>query len=678
MQKKSHIMIRKFYTLFLLLSLSIATQAQERMSAELLWKLGRVSLQDVSPDGKTALYTVRSYEIAENAGTSRLYSLDMKTQEASELPYIGSARFMQNGEKIGGVVDGQYGLANSDGSNWQAISNLADAGNFKAVELTDGRIMLLFTTPYKYKATTADNYPELPEANALVIDDLMYRHWDHWNDAFVDHLCYAIYNPEEGAAVDEYVDIMNQEPFDVPIPPFGGSEQYTASPDGQFITYSCKKMTGKDFAISTNSDIYLYTLETGKTSNLTKGMMGYDNLPQFSPDGTLFSWVSMPQDGYESDVNQLWIYDLATHQKSQPLSEEYVQDYQWVDNSRIAYLVPKQATQQIGIIELEGKDGKRERLLTQGDYNYRHFIMRNSSLVAERQDMNHATEIFSIGKKGKATQVSHVNDALYSTVEMAKIEKRMVKTSDGKDMLTWVIYPPGFDESKTYPTLLYCQGGPQSAVSQFYSFRWNFQLMAAHDYIIVAPNRRGLPGFGKEWNEAISLDWGGQAMRDYLSAIDALAAEPYVDENRLGAVGASYGGYSVYMLAGIHENRFKALISHCGLFNLESWYGVTEELFFANWDVGGPYWMEPTPKSYLTDSPHKYVQNWTAPILVIHGGKDFRVPENQGMEAFQAAQIMGIPSRFLYFPEESHWVLSPQNGLIWHTEYFKWLDQWLK
>jgi dipeptidyl aminopeptidase/acylaminoacyl peptidase len=668
-------MMNRIFTFLLVLAFAGTAAAQERMSAELLWKLGRVSLQDVSPDGKTALYTVRTYNINENEGTTRLYKLDIKSQEASEMPNISRARFMQNGEKIGGVVDGQFGLANSDGSNWQAITQLEDAGNYKAVELNDGRIMVLFTKAYKFKPTTADLYPELKEANAMVIEDLMYRHWDHWNDEFVNHLCFAIYNPEDGAAVSEYLDIMENEPFDVPIPPFGGSEQYTASPDGMFITYSCKKMVGKDFAVSTNSDIYLYTIQTGVTSNITKGMMGYDNLPQFSPSGKQFSWVSMPQDGYESDVNQLWIYDFATHQKSQPLSEEYVQDYQWVDDNKIAYLVPKEATQQIGVIDLAKK---QESLLTEGDYNYRHFVMRDGTLIAERQDMNHATEVFNIGKKGKATQITHVNDAIYSNVEMGKIEKRMVKTSDGKDMLTWVIYPPNFDETKKYPTLLYCQGGPQSAVSQFYSFRWNFQLMAAHDYIIVAPNRRGLPGFGKEWNEAISKDWGGQAMRDYLSAIDALAEEPFVDEDKLGAVGASYGGYSVYMLAGIHENRFKALISHCGLFNLESWYGVTEELFFANWDVGGPYWMEPTPKSYMTDSPHKYVQNWTAPILVIHGGKDFRVPENQGMEAFQAAQIMGIPSRFLYFPEEGHWVLSPQNGLIWHTEYFKWLDQWLK
>jgi dipeptidyl aminopeptidase/acylaminoacyl peptidase len=349
-----------------------------------------------------------------------------------------------------------------------------------------------------------------------------------------------------------------------------------------------------------------------------------------------------------------------------------------VNDFVIAYQIHHRATQQIGVLDFRLK-GKQDRIITSGDYNYGGFVFKGKTLVAGRTDMNHAAELYTIDpSKGTAAKLTTVNDEIYATLKKSKVEKRIIKTTDGKDMLTWVIYPPDFDPNKKYPTLLYCQGGPQSPVSQFYSFRWNFQLMAAKGYIVVAPNRRGVQGFGKEWNEAISRDWGGQAMQDYLAAIDEMAKEPFVDEQLLGAVGASYGGYSVYMLAGIHQGRFKALVSHCGLFNLESWYGTTEEMFFANWDIGGPYWDQRLANDYKKHSPHKYVQNWTAPILVIHGGKDFRVPDTQGLEAFQAAQLRNIPSRLLYFPEEGHWVLGPQNGIIWHTEYFNWLDKWLK
>jgi dipeptidyl aminopeptidase/acylaminoacyl peptidase len=651
--------------------------AQERMTPELLWKLGRVSLSDVSPDGKTVLFSVRHYSVAENSGSSKSYSLDVKSGQISalDLPFSEAQYLGEN--RLGGIENGQFMVSTDGGKSASAVA-LLKGENYKAISMADGRILLLFTQPFKFKNTTADNYPNLPKANAQVFDDLMYRHWDSWNDEFVNHLCYTIYDPAKGAS-STYTDIMGKEPFDVPNPPMGGAESFTASPDGKYIVYSCKKKVGKEFAVSTNTDLYLYNIETKTTTNLTEGMMGYDNHPQFSPDGTKLAWASMPTDGYESDVNRLWMYDFGTKAKSQPLNEEYVDDFQWVDNFRIAYNVPKQATQQIGIIDFRLKGASQERIITSGDYNYGAFMMRGKTLIASRTDMNHAAELFSVDMKtGKATQITHTNDEIYNNLSMGKIEKRWIKTTDGKDMLTWVIYPPNFDPAKKYPTLLYCQGGPQSAVSQFYSFRWNFQLMAANDYIIVAPNRRGLPGFGKAWNEEISQDWGGQAMKDYFSAIDELAKEPFVDKDKLGAVGASYGGYSVYMLAGIHENRFKAFVSHCGLFNLESWYGTTEELFFANYDVGGSYWQNPIPKSYFEFSPHRFVQNWNTPILVIHGGKDFRVPENQGMEAFQAAQLKGIPSKFLYFPEEGHWVLQPQNGVIWHTEYFKWLDQWLK
>ncbi|MGB0980102.1 MAG: alpha/beta hydrolase family protein, partial [Croceimicrobium sp.] len=383
------------------------------------------------------------------------------------------------------------------------------------------------------------------------------------------------------------------------------------------------------------------------------------------------------------DVNDLIVLDLKTKEKkhvlkSSGLYDKYtINSFAWEDEDEFIVGIPYMGSNQIFEVEAKGNSWEFEKI-SKGDHNHNHFEIAKGGLLVARQDMNNATEIYFIKDNGKAKQLTHINDEIYASIGKSKVEKRMIKTSDGKDMLTWVIYPPNFDPAKKYPTLLYCQGGPQSMVSQFYSFRWNFQLMAAQGYIVVAPNRRGLPGFGREWNEKISKDWGGQPMRDYLAAIDAVAKEPYVDNDNLGCVGASYGGYSVYMLAGIHEGRFKSFISHCGLFDLESWYLSTEEMFFANYDLGGPFWEEANAASFSSFDPKDYVQNWNTPMLVIHGGKDFRVPENQGMEAFQAAKLMGVTARFLYFPNEGHWILSPQNGLVWHDQFFGWLDQWLK
>ena len=659
--------MKKSLATFALAALVFGANAQEKMTAELLWKLGRVSMQDVSPDGSTLLYSVAHYDAQSNGSSTKLYKVDTKTGVATALPMnIGSPKFLQNGTKIGGVVEEQFALTDLKAESASTIAQLK-ADSWKAIELADGKLMLPFTKPFKFRKTTADLYPDLPKANAEIVTELNYMHWDHWNDEFVDHLNFAIY---DGKAVLEGKDIMGEEAFD--------ASDFTASPDGKHIVYSSKKVRGTAYATSTNTDIYLYEIATGKTTNLTEGMMGYDKQPQFSPNGQQLAWLSMPQDGNEADVNKLWILDFASNTKTQTLTENYVQDFQWITNTSIGFMVPKQATQQIGTFDFGGKKSK-ETIITNGDYNYGSFAFRGKQLFASRTDMNHAAEIFTVDmKKGSAKQLTHVNDEAYAGITMSKIEKRWIKTTDGKDMLTWVIYPPNFDPTKKYPTLLYCQGGPQSPVSQFYSFRWNFQLMAAHDYIIVAPNRRGLQGFGVEWNEAISKDWGGQPILDYYSAIDEVAKEPFVDTDKLGAVGASYGGYSVFMLAGTHQKRFKAFIAHDGVFNAVSMYGSTEELFFSNWENDGPYWNSPTPKAYTEFSPHTHVKKWDTPILIIQGAKDFRIPYAQAMEAFQAAQLLGVPSKLLFFHDENHWVLKPQNGLVWQAEFYSWLDQWLK
>ncbi|MDA9151464.1 S9 family peptidase [Schleiferiaceae bacterium] len=694
--------MKKNFCILALLALAIPMHAQsdqasgktEVMTPQKLWELGRVSLDDVSENG-LVLFGVSHYNMDANRGNRDLYIGEIASGELSVLRETKASEygafFLRGGERIGYFSGGQLWLDKVNDISYLPLP-LTDVegglGDAKVVELNDGRLLVTFVTRVQLDQTPAERHPEAPKANYAVYDDLMYRHWDSWTDYSYNHIAYMVVDPTKTSATGKFTDIMAGEKVHSPLPPFGGAESFDVSPDGRFIVYASKKVaSGKEFALHTDSKLYLYDRETGRTSTLN-GLDGYDNHPSFSPDGKWLAFVAMPEDGYESDVNQLYIVDVASageKRELQPvISAEYINDFKWISTSSIIFNESTQGTQQLRRLDLmTGKNGlaaKKVTTLTSGDYNYGGFGVSGNTVIAERQDQNHATELFVLNaKKEVAPGAFTVENAdLYSQLAMGDIQKRWIKTSDGGNMLTWVFLPPNFDPEKKYPTLLYCQGGPQSAVSAFYSYRWNFQLMAAQGYIVVAPNRHGVPGFGKEWNEQISQDWGGQAMRDYLAAIDTVAKESYVDANNLGAVGASYGGYSVYMLAGIHENRFKALISHCGLFDMKSWYLTTEELFFANKDVGGPYWTADVPKAYTDYNPMNFVQNWTAPLLVIHGGNDFRVPVNQGMEAYQAAQLRGIPSRFLYFPEEGHWILSPQNGLVWHAEFFSWLESWLK
>lgn len=672
----------KRYILLLML-LGFGLNAQDAvMTPELLWDLGRVGLDAVSPDGKSFVYGVSQYDVKANSGNRDLYLMDIKSGNITQLTDMPGGEYGAHFVN-GGVAfnhGGQLHWVGLDGKGQKPLTAIEGGVSGAKAYALNGGLQILFSKSFKTATTPAEMYPDLPQAEFRVMDDLMYRHWDSWDDYESMQVCLSTYS---GEPVTEFKNLMDGSSNDSPVPPFGGSESYTMSPDGKYVVYETKVLSGKDFAEQTNSDLFLVDVATGNTSNISEGMMGYDKNPVFSPDGSKIAWLSMVTNGYESDVNDLIILDINTKAKTHVLKssgkydELTINSFAWDGEGKFKVGIPYMGSNQIFELKQKG-DSWTYKQITQGDHNHNHFEIAKGGLLVARQDMNNATEVYFVKSNGKASQLTHVNDEIYASIGKSKIEKRMVKTSDGKDMLTWVIYPPNFDPNKKYPTLLYCQGGPQSMVSQFYSFRWNFQLMAAQGYIVVAPNRRGLPGFGREWNEQISKDWGGQSMRDYLAAIDDVAKEPFVDEDKLGCVGASYGGYSVYMLAGIHEGRFKSFISHCGLFDLESWYLSTEEMFFANYDLGGPYWEEANAETYSSFDPKDYVQNWNTPMLVIHGGKDFRVPENQGMEAFQAAKLLGVPARFLYFPNEGHWILSPQNGLVWHDQFFGWLDQWLK
>jgi dipeptidyl aminopeptidase/acylaminoacyl peptidase len=631
----------------LLLTVSImglTASAQQVMTPELLWKLGRVSALGITKDGKNIVYKVSVPNIEENKSASKFYTIPVSGGNATEVTDYKN------------LLTDKY--VSADGK-WALTS--------KEVKID--------------KVNGKDFYPELDKSNVQVYEGLDYRHWDTWNDGTHNHVGYTTIGDNDKKS---FVDIMPNEPYDSPQKPFGGEEDYTWSPDGKSIIYVSKKKTGTEYATSTNTDLYEYNLDTKKTVNLTPTNPGYDTQPAYSPQGDL-TWLQMKRDGYEADKNDIIVRFKGMDINLTAAWDGTVDSFTWSpDGKKVYFLAPTDGTKQLFEVNFPGltKIAVTVRQITDGFFDINGITgFSGDKIIVERTDINHASEIFSYDlKKKKWAQLSKVNDAAYAGIAKSKTEKRYVTTTDGQKMLVWVVLPPNFDAKKKYPTLLYCQGGPQSALTQFYSFRWNFQVMAAQGYIIVAPNRRGMPGHGVEWNEAISKDWGGQVMDDYLSAIDDVAKEPYVDKARLGAVGASYGGYSVFYLAGIHNNRFKTFISHCGVFNMQSMYGTTEEVFFTNWDSGGPYWEKnnaAAQKTYTQFNPANNVDKWNTPIFVIQGGIDYRVPIGQGQEAFQAAQLRGIKSRFMVFPEENHWVLKPQNALVWQREFFKWLKETL-
>ena len=673
----------KIFVTLLAFTCIATTFAQTALTPEILWSMRRISGGTVSPDGTMVLYGQRTFNMEENKGNTDLYILDVKTGVSRQITNTPVSEmeaqwgknnivwFMSNGE------DGlQIRKINADGTNIRTVSR------FKSIELEGFRLSpdetyALTIEAIEVRGDVTAKYSDLPKANARIEDDLMYRHWDHYDDYKRRHLFLHQIMAENGLPViyQKAIDIQRDEVFDGVLPPFGGTDQFTFSADSKKIIYTSKKLQGKAFATSTNSDLYEYSIVDQTTTNITEANKGYDNNPACSNQGEL-AWLSMARNGFEADKNNLMLRKADGSVVNLTAEMDItVGSFCWHPSGKMIYFIaPIKGTEHVFEVELATK---KIRQVTSGQYDYVSLSIYGDVIYAGRQSMVAPTDLYavSIKSKDKVSQLTKSNADILSSIVMPKVQEKWVTTTDGKQMLVWMVLPPNFDPNKKYPTLLYCQGGPQSQVSQFFSYRWNLALMASQGYVVVAPNRRGLPGFGQEWNDAISKDWGGQAMRDYLSAIDAATKETYVDKDRLGAVGASYGGYSVYMLAGIHQNRFKTFVAHCGLFNLESWYGTTEELFFANWDQGGPYWLAENKANYEKNSPHNFVANWNTPILVIHGGMDFRVPESEGIQAFQAAQLKGIKSRYLSFPTEGHWVQSPQNGLLWQREFFEWLAE---
>lgn len=671
-----------FLLLTSLLLLGTGFSQKRLFTVDDLWKLKRLSGTVVSPDEHWVFYQSTTYDVPANKGTTTGYLMNLAT--GATQPAMTGAGFSNvvwdNTNTLWWL---QAGKTNTELARMKPGTDAAPTivhvfdQEIEGFTFSDDQHYIATLQPVKVHQTVADNYPDLPKTQARIETDLMYRHWNAWEGETALHL--FVYEQSSTGYSSNLGDIMAGEVWPSVNPPFGGIDDVTFSRDGKTLYYSTKKKSGKDYAQSTDSQIYGYDLASKATTCLTEQHKGYDTNPRVSPDNKHLAYLSMARDGFEADKNRIMVRDRATGVEKDVTSgiDVSVESFSWHTKGQFIYFTAAfKGTKQVFEVDVTTS---KTRQVTNEVCDILSIQVLKDKIIAERQSMVAPTDIWQITTKtGAQKQLTAINKDLMDGIALPEVKEHWITTTDGKKMLVWLILPPNFDEHTKYPALLYCQGGPQSPVSQYFSYRWNFLAMASHGYAIIAPNRRGLPGFGQEWNDAISKDWGGQAMRDYLVATDSICTLPYIDKNRLGAVGASYGGYSVYYLAGIHNNRFKTFVAHCGLFNLESWYGTTEELFFANFDIGGPYWKPENKELYAKNSPHNFVDKWNTPMLVIHGGKDFRVPESEGMQAFQVLQLKGIPSKYLYFPDEGHWITKPQNGMLWYRTYFEWLDSYLK
>jgi dipeptidyl aminopeptidase/acylaminoacyl peptidase len=649
------------------------TQAEKAggvMTPEIMWKFRRLDAFALSPDGSSVAYAVTDIDLTTEARKSNVYKIPVKGGDAVQITSDegSSPQWFNNGKSIAYLAGDKLFSMNSDGEGKKEIDGLS---NFEIFKISPDGNKILFTRRVKLDQTANEKH-NLPKAKVRIINDLMYRHWNSWSDYSYSHIFVADF---DGNKVSNEKDIMEGQRFESPVSPYFDDSEIAWSPDGKSIAYTSKRLSGKADAVSTNSDVYLYNIETGKEINISEGNKGYDKCPVFSPDGSKIAYQSMERDGYEADLNRLFVYYIKDNSRTW-ITKEWsfdVSDTKWLDESTICFSCSHLGTSQIFRTDI--KEGAVTKV-TEGVHDLGPINLNNGVLVSEIFSMSMAPELSQVDlTSGSVRQITSINKAIYDNIKMGKVEEKYIKTKDNQDLQMWVVYPPDFNPEKKYPALLFCEGGPQSALDQFWSYRWNFQMMAARGYIIFAPNRRGVVGFGQAWKEEISGDYGGKNIQDYLDATDAMAKETYIDAQKMGAVGASYGGFSIFYLAGVHQNRFKALVAHCGVFDFVSEYGATEELWFPDKDYGGPYWKNPPSYKY---SPHLMVDKWTTPILIITGQNDFRIPYTQSMEAFTAAQLHGVPSRLLFFENESHWVTKPQNSVIWQREFFEWLDSYLK
>ncbi|UZT99305.1 S9 family peptidase [Chryseobacterium fluminis] len=657
----------------LALAAPLLMNAQQVMTPEILWTLKKVGVQAVSPDQSSLIYKIGQVDLKTEKTKNETYFLNVLNHQSTKIDFGKKALIQWDKNGIYAQEGDKIYLSKDSGKSWSEFYTIGEADNI--VISPDGKKIAFSKQVLVENLMGKDKYSDTPKTTAQVYTDLNHRHWDYFNEGKYNH----VFVVNTSAAVDSAKDLLEGKTWDSPQRPFGGAEDFIWSPDSAQLLYVTKPKSGKEYSTSTNTDIFAYDLASGSTKNLTETNKGYDVNPKFSPDGKSLIWQSMARDGYEADKNDIKLLDWKSGKTSnltEGWDESVSGDVFWSGDSKNIYFTAAfKGTKQL--FSVDPKSAKVQQI-TKGNFDVNEiFADTKNFLLVGRTDVNHATDLFSVNvKNGEMKQVTEANKDAYAKLAQGKSELKMVKTSDGKEMGVWFHYPPNFDPNKKYPTLVYCQGGPQSALTQFFSVRWNFALMAANGYIVVAPNRRGMPGWGTKWNEEISKDWGGQPMRDYLAATDYAKTLPYVDGDRVAAVGASYGGYSVFMLAGIHENRFKTFIAHDGLFDMKSWYLTTEELWFANWDLGSP-WEKPLPKAYTEFNPSNFVEKWNKPIMIVQGGIDFRVPYEQGQEAFQAAKLRGLKSKLVYFPNENHWVLHPQNGLVWQREFFDWLKETL-
>ena len=670
-------------------SLTAEEKEAGKFTPEVMWKMSRIGQQTLSPDGSQLIYTTTQYNMAENRGITLLWLRNMATGEERALTDYNSTNtapqwldnntvaFMSN--RSGSMQAWAMGI---NGENLTQLTNIEGGIEGFGIE-GDHAFYVQRVEVAKLKGS--NKYEDMDKSKVRIYDDLMVRHWDYWDDGSYLHIFAADY--KDGKIVNGKDIIGADKAYDAPLAPYFDTAEIRLSPDGTQLAYTCKPLTGTEYALSTDSDIFLYDFATETTRNLSKEaaaqgvdkFVGYDKYPVFSPDGKKIAFRSQRRPGNEADQQRLWVFNLENNECSYiTRNQDYcVTEVAWDGNEAMYFVLPWRGTHQVAHIDLNGN----MRHITKGNHDINTFTFAGGKIVANMNTISKAVELYDVNlESGELTQLTDVNREIYDNIDFGKVEERWITTTDGKKMLTWVIYPPHFDPAKKYPTLLYCQGGPQSTVSQFWSYRWNFQLMAAEGYIIVAPNRRGCPSFGQEWTDQISGDYSGQNIRDYLAAIDEVSKEPFVDTERRGCVGASYGGYSTYYLAGVHEGRFKAFIAHCGIFNFESMYGHTEELFFVTNDYGGAYWEmdNATAQRSYANSPHKKVGNWDSPIMIITGEKDYRIPYSQSLEAFTAARVQGIDARLVSFENEAHQVFQPQNSVVWNREFFDWLNKYLK